>query len=147
MENETNRNRGGSPKAMDQETRKILSIFTPWTSFRPFCHHRRCCVEKRPWTDTFPGVIHSGIKVPHSSLEVQTMRCPSTDGKIQCIQAFECNVIQPLKRRILKHGKESRNKSRHGGCTQPRDGTIRERGCGPVGVGVSLWVWALRPSS
>jgi hypothetical protein len=27
----------------------------------------------------------------------------------------------------------------------PGNGTIR--GCGPVGVGVSLWVWALRPSS
>jgi hypothetical protein len=27
----------------------------------------------------------------------------------------------------------------------PRSGTIR--GCGPVGVGVSLWVWALRPQS
>jgi hypothetical protein len=27
----------------------------------------------------------------------------------------------------------------------PGNGTIRS--CGPVGVGVSLWVWALRPSS
>ena len=27
----------------------------------------------------------------------------------------------------------------------PRSGTIRK--CGPVGVDVSLWVWALRPSS
>jgi hypothetical protein len=27
----------------------------------------------------------------------------------------------------------------------PGSGAIRR--CGPVGVGVSLWVWALRPSS
>ena len=27
----------------------------------------------------------------------------------------------------------------------PGSGTIRR--CGPVGVGVSLWVWAIRPSS
>jgi hypothetical protein len=27
----------------------------------------------------------------------------------------------------------------------PGSGTIRR--CGPIGVGVSLWVWALRPSS
>jgi hypothetical protein len=27
----------------------------------------------------------------------------------------------------------------------PGSGTIRR--CGPVGVGVSLWVWALKPSS
>jgi hypothetical protein len=28
---------------------------------------------------------------------------------------------------------------------RPGSGTIRR--CGPFGVGVSLWVWALRPSS
>ena len=27
----------------------------------------------------------------------------------------------------------------------PRSGTTRR--CGPVGVGVSLWVWVIRPSS
>jgi hypothetical protein len=46
--------------------------------------------------------------------------------------------------------KRKENAIRYGGCDDlytlgPEDATIRRYG--PVGVGVPLWVWVLRPSS
>lgn len=65
------------PKVTKQDTRKILSIFTPHTLPGPLCHHHHCA-EKWPWTDSLPRVT---LKVPHSSPDVQTMHHASASEK------------------------------------------------------------------